>query len=449
MGKRYVVLISAILLFISLGQGYAQTVLPSAELEDKIRNAPHDTVVVKIVLQQIRGLSRSIQNTDEANKLNNRAIIFAEKSNYLVGLAECYTNAAHFANLRFDATAERIYKQKLEKVQLELDKIAKAKLKLLQTENKEKENKLETADKELKTKELVIDEKNRIITGKDTVINRQKLENLQKEQLLKLAKQEGELKDLKFNKQQTATRFLFVVSIGIGIIFLILLYIFFNNRRYTKQIAKEKERSDNLLQNILPISIAEELKINGHVKTRYYDNVTVLFTDFEGFTKLSERMTSEDLVKEIDYCYTEFDSIIVRHGLEKIKTIGDAYMCAAGLPEPADDHALRAVKAAMDIVLFIDKLRAERIAKGLPHFNIRVGLNTGPVVAGVVGTHKFAYDIWGDTVNVAARLESASEVGRVNISHTVYELVKHNFSTQHRGKVMAKNKGEIDMYFVN
>lgn len=448
MNNHYAVILILLLCIACLNKAVAQDILAPADLELKIKEAPSDSDVVKILLKQVRGLSRSIQNSDEAEKLNNRAIIFAEKSKYLPGLAECYSNAAKFAGLKMDITSERIYKQKLDKVQAELDKIAKAKLKLLQEENKEKDTQLETADKEIKTKELVIDEKNRIISGKDTVINRVTLENQQKEQQLKLSKQESEIKDLRLNRQQQATRFLFAVSISIAVILIILLFMFYNRSKYTARIAKEKERSDELLKNILPVAVAEELKENGVVKTRYYDNVTVLFTDFEGFTKLSERMTAEELVKEIDHCYRKFDEIIEHHGLEKIKTIGDAYMCAAGLPEPSADHAHRAVKAAKDIVHFIEELKRERAAKGQQHFSIRVGLNTGPVVAGVVGTRKFAYDIWGDTVNVAARLESASEIGRVNISHTVYQLVKNDFETTHRGKVKAKNKGEIDMYFV-
>lgn len=448
MNKHYAVILTACFLVIGFTGVVAQSILPPAELELKIKEAMHDSDVVKLLLTQVRGLSGSIQNNAEAVKLNNRAIVFAEKSNYLPGLVESYSNAVRFANQNMDITAERIYKQKLDKAQAALDKIEKQKLKLLENENKEKESQLVTAGEEIKTKELVIDEKNRIISGKDTVINRVTLEKQQQEQLLKLSKQEGEIKDLTLKEQQQATRFLFVVSLGIVVILIILLFLFFNSRKYACRIASEKERSDELLKNILPVSVAEELKENGIVKSRYYDNVTVVFTDFEGFTKLSEKMTAEELVKEIDHCYKQFDSIVEKHGLEKIKTIGDAYMCAAGLPEPTKDHAQRAVKAAKEIVIFIDELKKERIAKGMPHFNIRVGLHTGPVVAGVVGTRKFAYDIWGDTVNVAARLESASESGRVNISHSVYVLVKDDFTTSHRGKVMAKNKGEIDMYFV-
>lgn len=287
-----------------------------------------------------------------------------------------------------------------------------------------------------------------IISSKDTVISRQKLENLQKEQALKLTKQESDLKDARLNQQKLATRFLFAVSIGITIIALIILYVFFNNRRYSRKLAKEKERSEELLRNILPASVADELKENGSVKTQFFDNVTIVFSDFVGFTKLAEKVSPEDLVQEIDMCYRKFDEITRRHGLEKIKTIGDSYMCAGGLPEPSEAHSLRAVKAGIEMAAFINALKTERKAKGLPFFEIRIGIHCGPVVAGVVGIHKFAYDIWGDSVNIASRLESAGAPGKVNVSAEVYEQIKTDFECVPRGKVEAKNKGLIDMYFV-
>ncbi len=215
-----------------------------------------------------------------------------------------------------------------------------------------------------------------------------------------------------------------------------------------KKISKEKQRSEELLLNILPSETAEELKQYGEAKAKNYDMVTVLFTDFKGFTMIAEKLTPQQLVNEINYCFKEFDRIIGRYNVEKIKTIGDAYMCAGGLPIANTHNPVDVVKAGLDIQQFMETYKKEKQEKGELFFDIRIGIHTGPVVAGIVGIKKFAYDIWGDTVNIASRMESSGEVGKVNISGTTYELVKEQFACTHRGKIEAKNKGEIDMYFV-
>ena len=216
-----------------------------------------------------------------------------------------------------------------------------------------------------------------------------------------------------------------------------------------EEILKEKEHSDKILQNILPEETAEELKQHGFVKAKTYDQVSVLFTDFKGFTKVSEKLTSEELVEEIHYCYKAFDIITERFKVEKIKTIGDAYMAAGGLPRVNPNNPVNTVKAALAIRDFMEVYQKRRRREGREPFEIRIGVHTGPVVAGIVGIKKFAYDIWGDTVNTAARMESSGEVGQVNISGATYHLVKDHFSCQYRGKVPAKNKGDLDMYFVD
>ena len=218
--------------------------------------------------------------------------------------------------------------------------------------------------------------------------------------------------------------------------------------RQRNRISKEKKRSDELLLNILPEETAEELKATGTTKTKSFDLVSVLFTDFKNFTQASELLSAEDLVQEINYCYSEFDRIITRHGIEKIKTIGDAYMCAGGLPVRNTTHPVDVVKAGLEMQKFIERNKAERMLKDQPYFELRLGIHTGPVVAGIVGIKKFAYDIWGDTVNTASRMESSGEIGKVNISGETYNLIRDQFICVHRGKVKAKNKGEIDMYFV-
>lgn len=213
-------------------------------------------------------------------------------------------------------------------------------------------------------------------------------------------------------------------------------------------IEKEKIRSDELLLNILPSEVAEELKEKGGADAKQFDEVTVLFTDFKNFTLMSERLSAQELVNEINYCYSAFDHIITKNGIEKIKTIGDAYMCAGGLPVVNTTNATDTVRAAIEIRDFVLAEKQKREAAGKPFFEIRIGCHTGPVVAGIVGIKKFAYDIWGDTVNIASRMESSGEPGKVNISGNTYQLVKDTFHCIHRGKIQAKNKGEIDMYFV-
>ena len=212
------------------------------------------------------------------------------------------------------------------------------------------------------------------------------------------------------------------------------------------QSDKLREQSDNLLHNILPEEVAGELKRQGSSKAKQFANTTVLFTDFADFTNISEKMSPEELVAEIDFCFKAFDEIIERNGLEKIKTIGDAYMAASGLPNEDTNHAINATKAALEIKQWM--LQHKQTGG---KFEVRIGLSSGPVVAGIVGNKKFQYDIWGDTVNTASRMESSGEVGKVNISHSTYELIKDDsdFTFESRGKIAAKGKGEIDMYFAS
>ncbi len=217
----------------------------------------------------------------------------------------------------------------------------------------------------------------------------------------------------------------------------------------TQELVREKKKSDDLLLNILPAETAEELKAYGKAKAKRYESVTVFFSDFKDFTIIAERMDPEQLVAEIDYCFRMFDEKIGKYGLEKIKTVGDAYMCAGGIPSDNRANAIQVVKAALEIQSTLKTIALDRKAKNMPYFETRIGIHTGPVVAGIVGIKKFAFDIWGDTVNIAARLEDQGEVDKVNVSQSTYELIKDNFHCTYRGEITAKNKGDIDMYFVD
>ncbi|MFT5723479.1 MAG: adenylate cyclase [Bacteroidia bacterium] len=242
---------------------------------------------------------------------------------------------------------------------------------------------------------------------------------------------------------------------GGGILLLIIAGGLYGRNRYIRKskdiIENERDRSDNLLLNILPADIAAELKANGKAEARDFDNVSMLFTDFKGFTSMSENMSAQDLVANINHCFEAFDGIMHKYGIEKIKTIGDAYMAAGGLPVQTDDSVKNTVLAALEMQDFITRLHLEKEAKGEHAFQMRCGIHTGPVVAGIVGVKKIQYDIWGDTVNTAARMESSGAIEKVNISQATYELLKNDsqFAFESRGKIEAKGKGEIEMYFVS
>ncbi|MGE0635110.1 MAG: adenylate/guanylate cyclase domain-containing protein [Bacteroidia bacterium] len=284
---------------------------------------------------------------------------------------------------------------------------------------------------------------------KDSLLNEaNNKQMLQMKSIYETEKKDNEItllnKDKQLQQKEISRQKLVRNGFIAGFVFVLLFAaIFFMQRN---KISKEKKRSDELLLNILPEEVAEELKEKGYADAKQFDEVTVLFTDFKGFTSIAEKMSAQELVKEINEYFSAFDKICEKHNIEKIKTIGDAYMAAGGLPVANTTHAHDVVKAGLEMRDYLLQRAARQTNAAV--FQIRIGIHTGPVVAGIVGIKKFQYDIWGDTVNTASRMESSGEAGEVNISETTYQLIKNDFTCVYRGEIEAKGKGRVKMYFV-
>jgi len=313
----------------------------------------------------------------------------------------------------------------------------------------ERERELEKMYRERRKAEIELVENKRIVDSLEMRSLVDSLEILQ--QKIVVDEQTIEIRD------QTMVRNLFI---ALAVILGLLTFTLFNRWRITKKynnlleeknnlIVLEQKKSEALLLNILPYSIAEELKKNGSAEARRHPNVTVLFSDFVNFSQIAAKKDPKSLVADLDYCFKAFDAIIEKNNLEKIKTIGDAYMCAGGLPVSNKDHAHRIIQAAIEMQAFLKNWAISNQDKNDPAFIARIGIHTGPLVAGVVGDKKFAYDIWGDTVNIASRMESAAEAGRINVSSTTYKLLKDDFNFIPRGTIEAKNIGPLRMYFLD
>jgi class 3 adenylate cyclase len=222
-----------------------------------------------------------------------------------------------------------------------------------------------------------------------------------------------------------------------------------NNSALFEETEIERQKSEKLLLNILPREVALELKEKGFAEPVFFESVSVMFTDFKGFTQIAEKLSPKELVKDLDACFVQFDKISERYNLEKLKTIGDSYMCAGGIPKKNKTHAVDCCLAALEIQNFMNLMKQLKEEQGFPYWELRLGIHTGSLVAGVIGERKFAYDVWGDTVNTASRMESSGTPGRINISYTTYELIKEFFECEYRGEVNAKNKGVVKMYYLN
>jgi class 3 adenylate cyclase/Tfp pilus assembly protein PilF len=269
-----------------------------------------------------------------------------------------------------------------------------------------------------------------------------------KETEINLLTKDKDIRELDLKRQKIAKNAL-LGGLALAMFIAVIIYRNYRQKLKTNKILdSQKAEIEGLLLNILPAEVAQELQHTGVATPRYYERASVLFTDFKSFTALADVMSPQEVVTELNECFVAFDEIIGRYKLEKIKTIGDAYMCAGGLPQADPEHVEHIVNASLDIQHYIHTRNENRIAKGLQPWEIRIGIHTGPVVAGVVGRKKYAYDIWGRTVNIASRMESNGEPGKVNVSEATYEAIRDKYTCTYRGKISAKNIGEIDMYFV-
>jgi len=412
--------------------------------------------------------SPTTDNCKRAQPLALKAAKVAEKLNYKIGMARSYEQLTIIYKTLDYQLQYLIYKRKAasidrgaelkkqmeeinnqktetENIKKEIDELAK--------DNESNKELIILKQEELAQKELVLDE----TTGQLNLANEEAERLVNKNKILE---QDKKIKALEASYQKEQ-KYLLLSILGVFLILAVVLYNLYKTKHRTAKeleqkneiIEAEKNRSDELLLNILPLETANELKATGKATARDYEMVTVIFTDFKDFTLISEKLSSKDLVEEIDICYSAFDTIIEKYGIEKIKTIGDAYLCAYGIanefPLGKKHDPSIAIDASFEIIDFMKKMYDKRTAEGRPFFNIRIGLHSGPLVAGVVGRKKFAYDIWGDTVNIAARMEQNSEPGRINISQSTQKMVNHLYNCTHRGKIAAKNKGEIEMYFVD
>jgi class 3 adenylate cyclase len=420
--------------------GHRDLVLLSAEkLQEIARKNSDEYEELKWAREVIGYLKEtSGRSGDASGKLTAQLTALETENARLKGELERLTGQTQEYADAYKATEEQ-YKQEQEKIQTVI--------------SQKEEALTQIAQQKLRTDSL-LGVKAKLIANMsaeqmaDAMLLAQQEKTLQ-EQQTRIAESE-----LANERQQNIQNLLIAFAVFV-LVLAVLFFIRFRAKQRTanelsaknRVIEEEQKRSDGLLLNILPPAIAQELKQKNRVAARLHEQATVMFIDFTGFTHVSEQLTPEALVRELDYCFSNFDRIIGRYRIEKIKTVGDAYICASGLSDmnasPSD-----MIKAALEIQDFLLHVKAERMGQGLPYFEARCGIHTGSVVAGVVGAKKFAYDIWGDTVNIAARMEETCEPGKVNVSEDTYWLAKYEFEWINRGKVAAKNKGMMDMFYV-
>lgn len=438
-----------------------------------------DANLIVLAVSERTRLAAKNQNYREATRINQEALDFFTKNgdnNIATLRAKLEAEKARLRKLRTQVDQQTAaLAGEVDRLAIEADRL-KGEKSRLQGDNASLQRENETRTQELAAKEEALASTTEELTAaqEQTKIIEQKVAKSRKQnqalsrkalEAKALADEAEKLQAEEALRRQSAEMLAteqtnrFYLAAGAGVALLLLALTFLSRLRVKQRAAKKlaaantaladaNEKADNLLTNILPRDIAEELKTTGKAKARRFPEATVLFCDFVNFTKTAEQLGATALVQELDACFKAFDAIVDEYdGVEKIKTIGDAYMVASGLTDrktmPND-----IVRVALRMQEFLTEEAEKRQMLGLPFFTGRIGLHTGPVVAGVVGARKFAYDIWGDTVNVASRIESKSESGKVNVSETTYNLIRYTFNCQYRGKVDAKNKGLIDMYFV-
>lgn len=420
------------------------------ELEEIIRNMITNLKLYRQQEVSYQEISKMYQNLTNAQVLNRDFEGALESYSLYSAYEDSFASAE---NVKQFATVDARYAFERSRDSLQLAEEQKRLLLqkeiALNTLKFEYEKKRALAKTEEERKRLLLEEQfKREAIEKDYIRNRD-LNEARYSQSIALARAEKDKQAILSQAEIRRLNYIRNLSLaGAGILLLFAsgaIWAYAQKRKDNRKIALEKERSDELLLNILPAEVAEELKAEGRSEARRYNETTVLFTDFVNFTAISEQFEPEELLHELNICFTAFDKILEQYGLEKIKTIGDAYLAVSGLPKPDSRHAAQAARAALDILTFIKERKKEH-ASG---FDIRIGINSGPLIAGIVGVKKFAYDIWGDTVNTASRMESSGIPGKINISQSTFELIHNEFTCVHRGKINAKNKGDIDMYFVD
>jgi class 3 adenylate cyclase len=299
----------------------------------------------------------------------------------------------------------------------------------------------DSLSREQETRQLIITEKEMA-----------EIASARKDAELKAADAELKSKEAELRARDAQQQVYLLIGVAIGVVLLVfIIALVLRSREKTRsnrRLQQEKDKTQQMLHNILPVEIANELEQAGKVEPRKHEEVSILFTDFKGFTAIASQMDPAELLRRLEEVFQQFDQVIEKYGLEKIKTIGDAYMAAANLVRKDPHHAIHAVTAAMEMQEFIDIWSGKQRRKGEIPWELRIGIHTGPVVAGVIGQKKFVYDIWGDAVNLASRMEAYGEPGKVNISAATYELVRPYCDFEPKRRVEVKNRGQLDMFFV-
>ncbi len=434
-------------------------------LDDMVDKSPPTDMIEKGILidEAIRYATKGKTKTKLENQLINLRNTLAVNEQQLLADSKDM-ELKEFKKLNKEEAFEELEKLKSERERLEtLQQKLSASIDRNERQLSRRSVIINQMSQEQAKKEAIIQYNKRMIDslrfiGQLDSLNMLTQEGLINEQEAQLQLQESQiqLKDSELQLKSSQQK-LFLVLALLGLIIAgFLLWAFFSAKKTNKklalkneQIEQEKERSEALLLNILPKYIAQELKEHAKVKTRTISQCTVVFTDFINFSQIAKKLTPQDLIGALDECFRAFDNIISKYNIEKIKTIGDSYMCAGGVPVTNSTHAVDAVNAAIEMIHFLDEWNLEREKHNKVRFDARIGIHSGPIIAGVVGAKKFAYDIWGDTVNVAARLESQSAAQKINISDSTYQLIKKHYQCIKRGSISVKNMTDLEMYFVD